>query len=592
MFENEVIKAENGITIKPRDVNIDILASTYRIVLPSIERMRNLAECTSKDIVISNSQDSTELIKTIISNELQNMKENEPLLNSEDKYKYRLAELYGSLGDHRKEIKILEEIRNIDAKPFYYEKLAEAILKVDENTGMSLLSGMNTTESLITMALYYLQNNDIENAECIIKKLYELEKEDYKILSIYAIINLLKCRYGNVVNNLRELINIHDIDEYSCFLMSLAYYYDEKIDKAFKWARIGININPINKDLINILSQLSLVNNNPFIEVYLQRYLSAKNDSFVIERLARFYFHAGKYEKSLGLLNGLLIKDDKNQSIWNNLAIANYRLGKYENISKYYLQAIKCMHGEIDVVIVSNYFKYLTEVKEYKLLIDLFFTLEINTKIMLNSESYKRVYYYYIDSLKNTGKIDEYLCMLLEIYNVNADEDLRIAILNDLICFYSTYKADTSMIALYAAELEEFIERIQNPVERMRVINNVIFSYLECGRSPSSTLFETFSSNLDHNPYYNATFGLFHLKHGHIEKGVRYYEKAISYAKDKILVHCLKQKRDLEIAKTYLNDANINNALRYFNKVIKRREDGYLYFSDIAKNFITKIEKT
>lgn len=592
MFENEKENIENGISINPRAVIIDILASVYHIELPSVENISNSTNCTQRNFIIKSSDDSIEIYDNITTNELDRLLSHKSDIGIEDKFKYRLASLYGAMGNYKREIEILKQIDNITEKTFYHEKLAESLLKDSNGEGVNILKQINSVDSLLSMSLYYLQKNDLENAERLLIDILAIEPTNYKALSTYSVVSLLKCDYNLVVRLLRKLSNYHGLNEYSSFLFALAYYYNGNIKKALKWGIIGININPLNKDIINLISHLSQDIEIKNIEKYLLNYLSVKTESFVIERLARYYYHAGKYGKSLELLKNLLIKDDKNPSTWNNLAITSLKIGKLENVSKYYLQALKCMGDEVNITILSNYFRYLSLHQEYKLLIDLFELMKVNQIVVLNYNSYRSIFSYYFESLRNIGDIEKYQELLLTIYKSNEEQTLRIAVLNELICFFSTYTIDIDLLSIYSVELESYINKINDFSEKMRVINNVIFGYLECNRSPNLSLIEYFRSNLDKNPYYNATYGLYYLKKGNLKKGIEYYENSIKYSSQTELTHSLKQKRDIETAKYYLGQKNISNATLYFNKVLKRNNVICPYYIDIAKMYLKEIEKS
>jgi Tfp pilus assembly protein PilF len=497
-----------------------------------------------------------------------------------------MASLFSILGEQDSELKYLSMIDNIRNKEFFNEKLGEIILKKNQDEGIKILSNIDTPDAIVSIALSYLQRQNFNEAKNTLEQYFEKNSFNYKVAMVYALLNLLIGQTNVTIKTIRQVFIQKDLDANSCFIISLAYFCNQDYKKCNYWANIGLNINPIHKDLLRLkFSVFLILQDNNIIENYLSKYLSFKSDDVIInECLAYYYFLNKQFSSAIEILKTLIITDDKNSTYWNNLAISYYKNSQNDKALSHYLQALK-LSKDNDMTLYSNVLKYMLKEEEYDKLVDLYLKLDMQHNVDLTFNSYLNIHSCFLRALIYLRRFDEYQGLINEIkINSFNDTNLKIYVINEIISFFSRYCYNPIELLKCGKELESILSSKEDIDNRVGNLNNIIYSYLEADTPYEDyTSFQYFRSNLDKSPIYNATYGLYCIKAGNLEKGLSYYEKSIIYSSDNVLTIALKQKRDLETAKYYLKKNEPKRVFYYLKKVKKNSTKETYYYSEQAQ---------
>ena len=578
---------DDSLDIQSNKLAIEIFLDTHKIKLPSLDHIRESLEEHKSDVAVLN--DSYILNAEDIANaKLGDLIKLKNMLKNEDKYKYHMASLFSMLGEQYSKLEYLSMIDDIQNKEFFNEKLGEIILKNNQDEGIKILSNIDSPDAIVSIALSYLQRQDFNEAKNTLERYIAKNNFNYKVAMIYALLNFLMGQTNVTIKIIRQVFIQKDIDANSCFIISLAYFCNQNYKKCNYWANIGLNINPIHKDLLRLKFSVFLIlqDNNILIENYLVKYLSFKSDDVIIkECLAYYYFLNKQFSSAIEILKTLIITDDKNSIYWNNLAISYYKNSQKDKALSHYFQALKLSRNN-DMTLYSNVLKYMLKEEEYGKLVDLYLKLEMRHNIVLTFNSYVNIHSCFLRALIYLRRFDEYQGLINEIkINSSNDIKLKIYVINEIISFFSRYCYNPTELLKCGKELESILSSKKDIDNRVGNLNNIIYSYLEADAPYEDyTSFQYFRSNLDKNPIYNATYGLYYIKAGNLEKGLDYYEKSIIYSSDSVLTIALKQKRDLETAKYYLKKNEQKRVFYYLKKVIKNNTKETYYYSEQAWN--------
>lgn len=577
---------------KPQSLYIQSLFDSLKIELPSFDQILNIKNIGLKNIKINSLSVNYSIISELLQYEKNNILRYKDSLGDLPKYKYRLAVLYEKTGEKEKAENILKDITENDNSNFYHYKYAISLLNKDFELGINELKKINVDETYISLSLAYLQKGDLESAENNIKHAYNEFDYNSRINLIYALIEQLKGSYQQSICLLREIINLSTPSFATYYLLSMNYVLQKNVKKAYKYCVISNYLNPLNKDSLILLCQIS---NN--LKIYkgmvhkIEQYLDYDNkDISMWSHLAIFYYNEDNNKECKNALRTLLTLDENDYSAWNNLALIAIKEHEIEKAEKYFAQAVlKSGENLFRTKVLENYFQFLFNTKQYDKLCTIYESLNINQQTMLKSHEAFKYHEYYIYSKYELHEYHAYINLLNELKSsYKQDIVLYSIILNNIICYYCNIEIDKNQEDLTIYELENLIKKNFLPRRELeKSYNNILFAYLEYNDINNSNRYIVIlRDRIDNNPYFNATYGLYYFKYDNIERGEYFYNKAINLCNDNDLKNRLIRKRDLEIAKYYLNHDKKKNAKNKIEKILKESKE-----NDFIKEQANKLKQ-
>lgn len=587
MIENSMVNNSGDGLFENENQSIYIqnVIDSLRIELPTFDQIMNMKEIGIKNIRVNEISRSLENsdIKEILNYEKSNLLNKKEMLGDLPKYKYRLAILYEKTGEKEKANEILKEIGESLENSFFHHKLALSILEKDFNLGVNELKKENIDEAYISLALAYLQKGDLTTANKYIS--YAYEKYDYnpRINSVYALILELLGQYQKSICLLREVIRMGNLSQSIYYLLSMNYVFLKNMEKAYYYCNISNHINPLNKDSLILLCQIShRLKKFDTLGKKLEQYLKYNpNDTSIWSNIALVNYYKDNIDESKKALNAIIALDENEYTAWNNLALVSIKENDLDKADRCFAQALVKCNNVFEQNVLLNYFKFLFKNKKYEKLCLLYEEFGINKNAILEKEKAFPYHELYIYSKNELHEYSTYIGLLNEIKNIYKENLIPfVKVLNNIICFFSTVDYN------YSKESKENLLILENIIKKEKLsieeynksINNIIFAYLEYNDLEKvEEYIDLFRSRIDKSPYFNATYGLYYFRKGNNEKGEKYYEKAIVYCNNSELKNKLIRKRDLEIARYYLNKSMEKQAEEKIMKILKdNKEDDFL----------------
>jgi tetratricopeptide (TPR) repeat protein len=184
------------------------------------------------------------------------------------------------------------------------------------------------------------------------------------------------------------------------------------------------------------------------------------------------------------------------------------------------------------------------------------------------------VYPFYVLSLRKLNQFDKSRRMAEELVDA-ADIPVRCRLwaVSWLLAEYSLISRDST----HAFELIAKFERparnllLRDDVRRAEFFNNAAFAYAEFGKTDlAEKCLAVISGAIHKHAYATATLGLIHIRKGHIEKGTKLYEEAVSLAATDLDKVRIRQKLNLELARI-ASPENPSKARRLLSRVIDEK---------------------
>ena len=514
-------------------------AAKQKIIQESTESLSLI----SKFLTVNNSSSALIKQQKAIQKELALFeKENADLAKDErfsDTYYFRLAGFYSLIKNYEKEGECLSHIKDKE-NTIYAAKIAENELRQNENTeeNLQLLYKLNTAESVRKLSGFYLANKELDKAEDALNH-YRNEHDEipYEIDFQQAFVFMQKGDANKAIHFLRHSFYKQNTPQAALALSMLyliqATKYASLEKKARDWCRIAVNLDVSFTPALRLYVNMELEKQPEKVEFILSRYLKLNN---VTEK--DFYFDAAinhakcafvkeKYGSALDRLGNLTDNKTNPAAVWNNIAICNASVGKLDRAERNIAKALEKFHESKPdsaknqkplEIILTNYMLILNRQGKYSETLSLFENTNGAKDFELSEENYLNYFAEWRKALLATGNFETYFNFLSPIFMLDSDSlNLKLFACNDLL--------------------------------RLLTLT---------GQNPCNT----------------ATYGLYLLRRkGQTERGLSYYDKAISMAqKDSAytnMIEELRLKKDIENARCLIKSGDLNPARRLLDKSCK-----------------------
>lgn len=573
--DSSVVSSADVVVYKANS-HIELIQDAISIEFPSIEEIRKEKTIGLDRVSVKYNNSLEKEFVELLLYEKGNMEKKTSKYNTSDKFLYRMAVISERLGRREEAVKYAKKSSEISKDPLILSKTASILLKSGDLSGLQILSEVPNEVTSVTLALYYMQIGDFASAIDYAKKAYESYDFDEKINVTYAFLLLLKGDYRTTVSVLKDSILAGRSTAIVHYLLAICYMLLHQNRKSFIHAKVAYNLNKFNLDSVLIYS--SLCENRGMtkeaIAILEKAVEHEKSDIRIWDKLSRNYFRVKKYSNAKNAISAILALSENEGWAWNNLALVENNISDSEKVKRLFLYAIK---QSDDLTILLNYISFLNNKSEYETVIKVYEAI-YSAKIMEKNEILEfRLFESYLFALRQMNLISKYESAILKF---SIDESvgfkIKLTLMNYLICFYSTYKKDISLVNQYIEVAQDIVSNNSTSnQDRSKLINNIIYAYIENNNlDEAKGLILSLLARKHDNPYFNATCGLYYLRCGDWEKGEKYYEKAIFYAVESDLKTDIKRKRNLEFGRLAALEGNIERAKNYWKKAIGK--DDYI----------------
>lgn len=526
-------------------------------------------------------------------------KENADLAKDErfsDTYYFRLAGFYSLIKNYEKEGECLSNIKDKE-NAAYAAKIAENKLRQNENSeeNLRLLYKLNTAESVRKLSGFYLAKKNIDKAEEALNH-YRKEHDEipYEIDFQQAFVFMQKGDADKAIHFLRSSFYKQNTPQAALALSMLyliqATKYKRLAEKARLWCRIAVNLDVSFTPALRLYVNMELEKQPEKVEFNLSRYLKLNN---VGEK--DFYFDAAinhakcafvkkKYGLALERLVNLTDNKTNPAAVWNNIALCNANVGKLDRAEKNIAKALEKFQEKTPAtakkpkqleIILTNYMRILNRQGKYNETISLFENTNGAKDFELSEENYLNYFAEWRKALLATSNFETYFNFLLPIFMHDSDNlTLKLFACNDLLRLLSLIGQNTPQMESCIDFLMQIHRDFPHGKHNIQVLNNIVFASLEMNKCIPEHILKAFISTIGQNPCNTATYGLYLLRRkGQTERGLSYYDKAISMAqKDSAytnMIEELRLKKDIENARSLIESGDRNSGRRLLDKSSK-----------------------
>lgn len=526
-------------------------------------------------------------------------KENADLAKDErfsDTYYFRLAGFYSLIKNYEKEGECLSQIKDKE-NAVYAAKIAENELRQNENTeeNLQLLYKLNTAESIRKLSGFYLAKKNLDKAEVALNH-YRKEHDEipYEIDFQQAFVFMQKDDADKAIHFLRSSFYKQNTPQAALALSMLyliqATNYSRLVEKARLWCKIAVNLDISFTPALRLYANIELEREPEKVEYILSRYLKLNN---VGEK--DFYFDAAinhtkcafvkeKYGLALERLVNLTDNKTNTAAVWNNIALCNANVGKLDRAEKNIAKALEKFQEKTPnitpnpkqlEIILTNYMRILNRQEKYNETISLFENTNGAKDFELSEENYLNYFAEWRKALLATGNFETYFNFLLPIFMHDSDNlTLKLFACNDLLRLLSLTDQNTPQMESCLDFLMQIHRDFPHGKHNIQVLNNIVFAYLEMNKCIPDHILKAFIPTIGQNPCNTATYGLYLLRRkGQTERGLSYYDKAISMAqKDSAytnMIEELRLKKDIESARCLIESGEHNSGRRLLEKSSK-----------------------
>lgn len=526
-------------------------------------------------------------------------KENADLAKDErfsDTYYFRLAGFYSLIKNYEKEGECLSHIKDKE-NAVYAAKIAENKLRQNENSegNLQLLYKLNTAESIRKLSGFYLAKKNLDKAEDALNH-YRKEHDEipYEIDFQQAFVFMQKGDANKAIHFLRNSFYTQNTPQAALALSMLyliqATNYGRLVEKARLWCKIAVNLDISFTPALRLYANIELEREPEKVEYILSRYLKLNNageKDFYFDAAinhAKCAFVKEKYGLALERLVNLTDNKTNPAAVWNNIALCNANVGKLDRAEKNIAKALEKFQEKTPnivkkpkqlEIILTNYMRILNRQGKYNETISLFENTNGAKDFELSEENYLNYFAEWRKALLATGNFETYFNFLLPIFMHDSDNlTLKLFACNDLLRLLTLVDQNTPQMESCLDFLMQIHRDFPHGKHNIQVLNNIVFAYLEMNKCIPDHILKAFIPTIGQNPCNTATYGLYLLRRkGQTERGLSYYDKAISMAqKDSAytnMIEELRLKKDIENARSLIESGDHNSARRLLDKSYK-----------------------
>lgn len=564
-----------------------------------IHEPSNSMDLISKFLTVNTSSNTLKQQKIILRELALFEKENADLSKDDrfsDTYYFRLAGFYSLIKNYEKEGECLSHIRDID-NPVFAAKIAENKIRKNEykEENLLLLYKLNTTESIRKLSGFYLANKRFDKAnEALNHYRDEHDEIPYEIDFQQAFVYMQKGDADKAIHFLRHSFYTQNTPQ-SALALSMLYLIqatksEKLIEKARKWCKTAVNLDVSFTPALRLYINMELEDEPEKVEYTLSRYLKLNN---VTEK--DFYFDAAinyakcafvkkKFGTALDRLEILIDNKTNPAAVWNNIALCNKNVGKLDRAERNIAKALeKYKNNSTSITkdskqlefILTNYMRILNLEGKYSETISLFENTNGARDFDLSEDSYLNYFTQYRIALLATGDYETYFNFLSPIFLLDSDNlTLKLFACNDMLRVLTVTGQNTQLMKKCRDFLIQIHKEYPKGKHSIQVLNNIVFTSLEIEDYIPEQILRDFIPTIGQSPCNTATYGLYLLRRkGQIERGLSYYDKAITMAqKDSAYANYideLRLKKDIESARCLIESGDRNSARRLLDKSSK-----------------------
>lgn len=375
--------------------------------------------------------------------------------------------------------------------------------------------------SILNKAIQFHNNNNLEEAEIIYKKIIKQDKKNFNALCLLGTLQVQKRNYHEGIINLKKSLEIYDKNFIAINNLGLAYFSLENFNLAEKYFLKSIEINQNYFESYNNLGNIFLKKKKYLNALrYYKKCLSIKNDfNIALLNIAKLLVEIKKYKLSEKILNKVKTTQPQNAEIYFLKGIIEKRNFKNDSALENFLNSINLKPDYCEAYNEIGFLYYLKkdfDKAEYNLKKAIkidgnFYGAKFNIGwIELLKENFKEGWknYRYRKKINNSAKI---LIKIPELDNLLNLKDKKLFIyseqgLGDIIQFYRYIlllaKKTKKIFFQVPSSLKYILSSNESCIELVNDFDKLPQCDFQCSLLDLPQIFETNIHNIPHNiPY-------------------------------------------------------------------------------------------
>jgi tetratricopeptide (TPR) repeat protein len=479
--------------------------------------------------------------------------------------------------------------------PYLLSRHAINLLKrKSETEALDILADLSAKGDIfatLNLSLAYLYQRDFAKAVQTVSNAVEYDPEDYHARLLRGSLHLVRGEIEPSIRDLRVAIESNPDSAVAHANIALAFISHGRTKEAIRHAQQSAALNPLDQHVVALLADLYLYTKDYEQAITLiSGFLNYDQKQAVLwDRLAKAYFHLGKFEKSLSTLRNEASVSNT-AAVWNNMAIVEAAIGDHQKAIQYYSQAwAMTSEANVSEKVAFNYFRFLRRQGLTAAILPLSDTIIerfLGAKSPCTPEAVEIVMSHMLSLYENNQK--EKAITLGEDYVLLHQEECLslLNMMNFLIYHFSMVDKNEKKALHYARYAKEVLGKRSalSPVVRLRVLNNIAYALLEFGQTDAAgeVIREAEGKGSD-DIFLTATKGFLLFRQGNLREGSEHYRRAQNLAASGELKALLVQKQHLEQGRYLLRQGNIREAKTELIECIKQKGGSELFVSEAKK---------
>jgi len=602
MLTNNLPSQHEILEVTPRPIELMLAEDGVRPLTLILQPLEDIAEMQAHSKMNFSLKEFTTVewgrMEDIFAVELEALKQKEERFHDSPILFNRLANMAELIGDRDLEANYLLSARRLADDEFVAHRIGDNLIARNQSADAEkLFSGLNLERDLyanLRLAYFHVQRRNLDAALASVTRAASIDPLDFGVRLFEGSLRLVRGEYEQAIQCFRFDAEERQTSSPLFTNLALAYIYIGKTEKAFAALRKAVALDPSNENSVSLLADFAFSKGRnedavPSLRLFLQ--FEQKNAA-MWARLSRALLEINEHSEAIAALKrqGSI---ESTSLVWNNLGVAYHRS---RNKKKAYEAFKYAMNLDVDsptrnfFLAARNLITLLVEDSAYKEIIT--FTKNILSDeyigSILGDPQLADMCIFHVSALHHTGESKKAVRVSEQFLSTHGVAPNVVAWLAASLISYYSLEKETSAIAIELVKrYEEMIATLQPRYAQIKfmLINNIAFAYLENGYIEEAKKYLNQLSNVIHKePYSTATFGLFHMRMGNIERAEGLYEEAIRLAIKSEDKNRIRQKLNFELGLKFLG-SNPSRANRYLQKVIGS-DDPVPQIAERARSFL------
>jgi tetratricopeptide (TPR) repeat protein len=449
----------------------------------------------------------------------------------------------------------------------------------------------------LRLASFYVAREDFAAAVARVEQALKIDATDYSARLFYGTLKIFLGDYHLAIVSLRIATEERPNSAAAFTNMAVAYLRLQKPDRALVCLKRAVALDPLSSTAVALLADVANTLDVSEDAVPALRYFVRfeQQSAAIWARLGRALIHMQEYGEAIAALKRESSVTDA-PDLWNNMGVAHFLRGDKKKAGEAFVHAMRisgdpktyafCLAAKNAAAVLMQSGEPEGALK----LVDIALR-EDNRYLILHRDDLAQLILIKLDALTRLKEVDsanEFAEHLLGMEE--ASLQLKGWVASGLLTQYALRDDRKQQAVLLAEEWLGLVDSLPTRKQRVQVLNNVAFSFIEGGLlQQGEAALSKISFAIHREPYPTATLGLLHLRRGRIERARDLYSEAVMLCSTSDDRARIRQKWNLEEAALLLEDEP-RRALKLLEKVW-RDDEGEPLLRERAGRFLKSIDR-